>query len=146
MKLLSKLFLVVLIPVLTIFYSCSFQKKATKHKPTSCQTMEPVDTVPAKGDFYTLDSLSVSGNCLNVYITYDGGCGSVDATMYYTERIMESFPPKTVLYFKFTDNDACRSLIQKTFLFDLSPFSQKASSGGIWLKIAGTGKKVLYKK
>ncbi len=146
MKLLSKLTLTILIAALTIFYSCSSYKKTATEKSVNCQPMQLVDSVPAKGDFYTLDTLSIVNDCLNVSVTYDGGCGTADANLYYTDRIMESFPPKTVLFFIFTDNDACRSIIKKTFSFDLSPFSEKASTGGIWLKIAGTDKRVFYKR
>jgi hypothetical protein len=146
MKPLAKILFAMLLPVLTLMYSCLSHKKTVREKTGGCLPMQLIDSVPAKGDYYTLDSLAVSGDCLNVYVTYDGGCGTADAKLYYTNRVMESFPPKTVLYFCFADNDACRSMIQKSFSFDLTPFSQKASSGGIWLKIAGTGKKVLYKK
>jgi len=48
------------------------------------------------------------------------------------------------LHLALTDNDPCRSIVQKKLTFSLEPFKRFADRGGIYFKIAGTEKSVLY--
>jgi hypothetical protein len=77
-------------------------------------------------------------------VSYGGGCGEADFDLYLSNRIMESMPPKTLLYLTFNDQDPCRSIVKKKLKFSLKPLKKFADRGGIYLKIAGTEKSVLY--
>lgn len=94
-------------------------------------------------DHYGIDSLYIKDQCMEVVVNYSGGCGESEFKLYYTNRIMESMPPKTVLYLTFEDNDPCRSIVRKGLKFSLEPF-KRFDDGGIYFKIYGTDKSVLY--
>jgi hypothetical protein len=102
----------------------------------------PVDSL--RIDPYVIDSLKIIDDRLEIIVNYSGGCGEANFDLYRTNRILESMPPKTVLYLAFTDNDPCRSIETKRLIFDLEPFKRFADRGGIYLKISGTNKVAFY--
>jgi hypothetical protein len=134
--------------VLLFLFSCHAQKEFGRYqKPVaSCKPMlllaeeaNAIDTDP-----YQLDSLAVSADCLEVFVTYSGGCGGAEFELYYTNKVMYSMPPQTTLFMDFKDDDPCRSIVQDTLHFDLSEFKEMASSGGIWLRMKDSKKGILY--
>jgi len=137
--------------VLLFLFSCHVQKEATKQKnidsEVACNPMllltEEVNTKDS--DFFDLDSLAVTKNCLEVFVSYSGGCGEADFSLYHTNMVMHSMPPQTVLFLNFKDDDPCRSIVRDTLYFELSSFKEMASSGGIWLRLRDSDRRVLYK-
>ena len=127
---------------------CKTNKPAADGGQTqsACREMmmleKPLDSL--RFDHYTIDSIAIREQCLEIVVSYGGGCGDATFDLYLTNRVMESMPPKTVLYLTFTDNDACRSIVKKKLKFNLKPYKRFADRGGIYLKIAGTDKSVLY--
>ena len=103
---------------------------------------KPADSL--RIDFYEIDSLSIKDHCLEILVNYGGGCGGARFELYYTNQVLESMPPQIVLHLAFIDNDPCRSIVQKKLKFNLEPFKRFADRGGIYFKIAGTEKSVLY--
>ena len=93
-------------------------------------------------DPFDVDSMTIDGDCLNVFVHYGGGCGEANFELYYTQIVAQSMPPQTSLQLSFEDNDNCRSIVSRRLFFDLEPFSDYANNGGIYLLIAG--KRVLY--
>ena len=93
-----------------------------------------------------MHSFSVVGDVLEVFVSYGGGCGEADFEMYYTQRVMNSMPPQTVIYLGFTDSDPCRSIVTKKLTFSLEPFRIMAENGGIWLILGGSDLRQLYKR
>ncbi len=128
-----------------LFASCSTVKKSAKAKQIPCKEMQPLEAT-FKTDPFTLDSVWIDDNCLNLVVRYDGGCGTAECGLYHTNKILQSYPPKTALWIKFTDNDPCRSEVTKQFRFKLTPFENYALNGGILFTFTGTGKRVLFKK
>jgi len=135
---------------LFFLFSCHTQKGANKQNKKSEVACKPMliltDEVNSKeSDVFGLDSLAIASNCLEVFVSYGGGCGEAVFELYCTNKVMHSMPPQTVLFLDFKDEDPCRSIIPDTLYFDLLPFHELASSGGIWLKFRDSDKKVLYK-
>ncbi len=140
----------IFISVLLFLFSCHIHKESTKQNKKSkvaCKSMLLLtEEVNAKeSDLFDLDSLAISNNCLEVFVSYSGGCGEADFSLYHTNMVMHSMPPQTVLFLNFKDEDPCRAIIQDTLYFNLSNFDELASSGGIWLKLRDYDRRVLYK-
>lgn len=135
----------------TILYnSCSSSKKAAndKNKKDICESMtynsRPVNNIAT--DYYTVDSLFIVDNCLNIWASFSGGCGAFEFKLFYSDRVMESMPPKTSLLLQLTDNDPCRAIIQQKLHYNLSFFDEYLDKDGILLKLSGTDKSVSYSR
>ncbi len=141
-------FSILLLSTVLIVAACTTKKQTAKTNQlnTSCIEMvlleKPLDSL--RFDHYTIDSLTIKDQCLEILVNYGGGCGEANFELYLSDRIMESMPPKTVLYLTFEDKDPCRSIVQKKLQYSLKPLKKYADRGGIHLKIAGTEKSVLY--
>ena len=139
------------IAVVFIVFSSSHSKKvaATSNKELNiCVSMEllkkPVDSL--RMDPLQIDSLALNKNCLDVYVSYGGGCGEVRFNMFYTNIVLNSFPPQTTIYLEFEDNDHCRSIVNKKLTFNMEPFLENAKNGGIWIQIANEKEsRILYR-
>lgn len=139
--------------ILVLFFlatSCNTSKKVTTDHstdPEPCEaiifTKEAYNNIET--DYYTIDSLFIENNCLNIWVSYSGGCGDAEFTLLYNNRIMESFPPKTSLMLQFKDMDDCRAIVQQKLYYNLSFFDDYAKDSGISLRLTGIGKSVLYK-
>ncbi len=142
-------FLLLILLTTFLLTACSTKKQSAntnQPKTSDCKEMimleKPADS--HRIDFYDIDSLSIKDYCLEILVNYGGGCGEARFDLYYTNQVLESMPPQTVLHLAFEDNDPCRSIVQKKLTFSLEPFKRFADRGGIYFKIAGTEKSVLY--
>ncbi len=140
-----------LVLVIILYNSCSSSKKSAHNKDKTdevCEAMtynsKPVNNIAT--DYYTIDSLFIIDNCLNIWASFSGGCGAFEFKLLYNDRVMESMPPKTNLLLQLTDNDPCRAIVQQKLFFNLSFFDEYANQDGILLKLVGTDKSVLYKR
>lgn len=140
-----------LVFVIVLSSSCNATKKATKigdGLEDICESMtfnnRPVNKIST--DYYSIDTLFIIDNCLNIWVSFSGGCGAFEFKLFYSNKVMESMPPKTSLLLQLTDNDPCRAIIQQKLFFNLSFFDEYANKNGIMLKIAGTDFSVLYKR
>lgn len=135
---------------LAVFFlaACTTKKEIAKTDQNQivCSEMvlleKPLDSL--RFDHYSIDSLTIKDHCLEIMVSYGGGCGEANFDLYLSDRIMESMPPKTILYLTFEDNDPCRSIVKKKLKYSLKPLKKFADRGGIHLKIAGTERSVLY--
>jgi hypothetical protein len=131
----SNLITVVLLLTLFMIGCKSTRDKSRMHSKTdsACEDLllleSAVDSL--RIDPFTIDSAFISGNCLDVYVQYGGGCGEVDFQLYYTQVVAQSMPPQTVLYLECKDDDPCRSIVTRKLSFELGPFKKAASTGGI---------------
>ena len=141
--------LIYLLTVLTLF-ACHAQKETSRQQKTrataDCKTILPLneEANPGQSDPYQLDSLAVNNHCLEVFVSYSGGCGEAEFDLYATNKVMQSMPPQAVLLLNFKDEDPCRAIVRDTLYFDLSNFNELAKSGGIWLHLKDSDKRVLY--
>ncbi|MFK5856693.1 MAG: hypothetical protein QM503_11225 [Bacteroidota bacterium] len=144
-------YLIVIATLIIFLSSCNVSKKIEKQADTSadiCESMTynsmPVDKIAT--DYYSIDTIFIVDNCLNIWVSYSGGCGNSDFILYYTDRIKESMPPKTTLRLQLTDDDPCRAIVQQKLFYNLSYFEDYAEKNGILFKLAGSEKSILYKK
>ena len=118
-----------------------------KNEMSICVNMallgKPIDSI--RMDPIFIDSLLITINCLDAYVSYGGGCGETRFNMYYSNIVQNSFPPQTTIYLEFEDDDHCRSIVNKKFSFNLEPFENTAKNGGIWLQLANsTDARIFY--
>ncbi len=131
--------------------SCKSTKKVSKEPeiaPDICESIIFTDKQynNVKSDYYSVDTLFIDNNCLNIWVTYSGGCGDAKFKLIYNNKVLQSMPPKTNLFLQFTDNDNCRAEVQQKLYYNLSFFEEHAENGGISLRLSDIGKTVLYKK
>ena len=130
--------------------ACSNTKKTSdsnRTEPRNCLSMELLKTSPDSipMDPLNIDSLKIVKGCLDVYVSYGGGCGEVKFNLYYTNLVQNSFPPQTTLYLSFEDKDNCRAIETKKLSFDLQPFKKQAGNGGIYFNLKNNkGAKIFY--
>lgn len=143
--------LISLVVVITLNSTCISSKKATKIGDgieDICESMtyntRPVNNIST--DYYTIDTLFIIDNCLNIWVSYSGGCGDSDFKLFYSNRIMESMPPKSSLLLQLADNDPCRAIVQQKLFFNLSFFDEHAYNNGILLNLTGSEENILYKR
>ena len=150
-----KHFSLILIVLVVLLTSCKSKKEVASETqlgnmdvPENTEQLVllemPNDSI--QRDSFEVHSFSVVGDVLEVFVSYGGGCGEADFEMYYTQRVMNSMPPQTVIYLGFTDSDPCRSIVTKKLTFSLEPFRIMAENGGIWLILGGSDLRQLYKR
>jgi hypothetical protein len=135
--------------------ACKSQKETTRNvEPAVSDTTKNVQQMvllnqPQESiirDPFEVHSFSVVGDKLEIFVSYGGGCGSVKFDLYYTQKVLNSMPPQTVLYLGFKDDDPCRAIETQKLEFSLEPFAEAAETGGIWLILGGSELRQLYKK
>lgn len=139
-----------LIIVVLLLVSCGASKKTTKEdniKPEPCESITFTDKPYSEieSDYYSVDSLFIDNGCLNIWVTYSGGCGDAEFTFYYNDRVMQSSPPKTNFMLHLRDDDNCRAMVQQKLYYDLSFFNDYRENEGINLRMTGIGKSILFK-
>jgi hypothetical protein len=89
-----------------------------------------------------VDSLSMNGNLLSVFVAYGGGCQTHDFELFASGISDMSSPPEEKVYLKHISNsDKCRKLIFRELKFDVSALKRELPA----LKIALGDKSVVYK-
>ena len=131
--------------------SCNTSRKASQTKDNIvdiCESMtftdQPLGNIST--DYYLIDSLFITNDCLNLWVSYSGGCGDADFKLYYSDRVMTSMPPQTSLLLQLIDNDPCRAIVQQKLFFNLSFFEEDANKDGIMLNLSGSDNSVMYKR
>jgi len=107
--------------------SCKSKKNCDKSETVKVQPV-PVNAVVIDSSFVskesgiTVDSLTISGNTLNVYLKYGGGCAQHDIDLVWNKVAAKSLPPQLPLGFRHdTHGDACKKLVTEMRPFDLTP-------------------------
>jgi len=131
--------------------SCNTSKKIEQPQEANfefCESMTYNTTSVSNiaTDYYKVDTVFITNNCINIWVSYSGGCGDADFTLYFTDIIKESVPPKTNLRLQLLDNDPCRSIVQQKLYYNLNFFDSYAINDGIIFQLVGSDMSVLYKK
>ncbi len=141
----------IIIIALFILASCNSSKNTVQQANIiveECESMSynksPVGNISS--DYYQIDSLFIAHNCLNVWVSYSGGCGDVSFNLFYTDKLQKSTPAKTILRLQLTDNDPCKATVQQKLYYNISFFDEYANIDGITFELAGSNKSVEYKK
>jgi len=138
-------FLILLSLLLTLGCSNSRHVANTKKAVKACLPVQMVESYEGiDSDFFEVQEVFVNDNCLNVILTYGGGCGEVNYEVFYDNIVLQSYPPQLYLMLKFTDNDPCRAIETDTISIDLSRFESMARAGGLQIGLAGAPQQVTY--
>ena len=145
-----KQFLILIFISITLLLSCRSVKKTAATEDVTNDVCESMTYTVQQfsdidSDYYSLDSIFVVNNCLNIWVSYSGGCGDAEFSLYYTNKVMESIPPKSNLLLQLIDNDDCRAIVQQKLFYNLNFFEEYAKKDGITLRFAGIGESVFYK-
>lgn len=131
--------------------SCNTSKKvANKIDSTDnfCEAMTfnstTVDNIST--DYYSIDSLFIEKDCLNIWVSYSGGCGDSDFKLYFSNIVNQSAIPETRLLLQLIDNDPCKAIVQQKLYYNLSFFDEYKINNGILLELSGTNKSVMYSR
>ncbi len=146
-NILVSLFVCVLLTML-ISSACNIAKKVNvNNDPDICESMTYTNQQFSEitSDYYTLDSVFIVNNCLNIWVSYSGGCGDSDFKLFYTNKVIKSKIPKTNILLQLTDNDDCRAIVQQKLFYNLSFFEEYAEGEGITIQLSGIGKSVIFK-
>ncbi|MEO1518298.1 MAG: hypothetical protein AAFV95_24990 [Bacteroidota bacterium] len=102
---------------------------------------EQFDNGPS--DPFTIEDVSIDGDCLSIRANYSGGCGGVIFELFDSEGIGESDPITRQLRLSLDDNDPCEGALVLDLLFDLTPL-QVDNESSMSLSIDGWDKRQLY--
>ena len=132
-----------------LFISCGVSKRSGNKdipKNEDCDFINFTNKqyIDLESDYYTIDSLFIRNDCLNIWVSYSGGCGNSEFKLFYNDLLMNSMPPKANLLLQLNDDDNCRAIVQQKLYFNLSFFSEYTTNGGIVLQMAGTDASVIY--
>ena len=136
--------------IITILLTSCITSKKTEdtNNDTACESMtynsSPVNNIST--DYYQIDTVFINNDCLNIWVSYSGGCGDADFKLYYSDRVKQSYPPQASLRLQLIDNDPCRAIVQQKLFYNLSFFEDNAIEGGIIFNIVDYDKKIMYKK
>ncbi len=135
--------------ILIMLASCNASKNIDNQKNSNediCESMtyNTQSVVDISSDYYSVDTLFINNNCLNIWVSYGGGCGDANFTMYYTDVIDNLEQPSTSLRLQLFDDDDCRAVVQQKLYYNLSFFDEYAEKEGIIFNVVGYDKKILY--
>ena len=111
--------------VLSIVVAACHKKGMTKTADNSPKANEvKVDAtadMSATGGAYKLDSLSLKGDELSVFVNYSGGCKEHSFELISNGMYAKSLPPQLMLCLKHTSNDdMCKKLVMQELKFNIS--------------------------
>lgn len=120
-------------------FSVACHKKATKQtdettpkeeaKTAQEVKVDPAADMAATGSAYKLDSISLKGDVLSVYVNYSGGCKDHSFELVSNGMYAKSLPPQLSLCLKHTGNDdMCKKLVMQELKFDISKVRYKTGS------------------
>jgi hypothetical protein len=102
---------------------CKGKKNGTgESAQTALPTVIVDSTYKAGLSTITIDSSSISGNTLRLYVNYSGGCKKHDIDLIWTGIMAKSLPPQLPMALRHNSHgDACRQVVSEFREFDLSP-------------------------
>ncbi|MFC2130849.1 hypothetical protein ACFLSQ_05395 [Bacteroidota bacterium] len=97
----------------------------------------------APDDDFEFVNAEIKGNCLEITISYGGGCGEIELKLIDSEKIIETYPPQRDIRLSFKDEDYCKALIHKNISFDLT-LIRIIQTDRVLLNLTGWNDKLLY--
>lgn len=96
----------------------------------------------ATSDPFQWKAFRLNGTCLEVEISYGGGCEESPMQLIVSEDAGASDPPTLDAKLIFTDNDLCEALVTKSFYFDLETIREEGVDL-LWLNFIDLDEMVL---
>ncbi len=96
---------------------------------TSCTpiVIDQEKAASASSDPFDFKSVSVEGDCLQIEVSYGGGCDGADFELITGGEVMESYPPQMRIALLLDDQDDCKALVTKNLSYDISALRQQNS-------------------
>jgi hypothetical protein len=138
-------------PILALFVlliaSCS-DEKSTEPTHTACGESVYIveDTSGLDRHIFGLGGAEQSETCLNLWLSYGGGCGEVQFKLYcFGEYVLNDTAHKQI-FISLKDDDPCESFISKSFNFDISELNKTTESRYYYLNFVNAADSLLIDK
>jgi hypothetical protein len=133
----------------SLFVACKCHKKIVSQDKINKEEMiiiGKLDTISDSSDVIKVEDAKIVGNKLEIKVSYGGGCENHSFELIGSPNISKSLPPiRSIQLIHRANKDACKALIIKDLLFDISAFTYKKESGStIYLQLDGWDQKLLY--
>jgi len=103
-----------------------------------------IDYTSASTDPFTVNNLTIHGNCLNVNFSSSGCSGdSWEVHLVDAGSVFESKPPQRNIKFFLKNEEMCEAYITKEISFDISSLQVKGSES-VLLNLVNTTDEILY--
>ncbi|SFT50855.1 hypothetical protein SAMN05216474_0964 [Lishizhenia tianjinensis] len=134
------LFLVMSIALL----ACGNAKKSASEKMSTPKAI--LGEIDQNAPTAQINSVRIEGNLMFLEVSYSGGCEEQAFTLIGSNMIMKSLPPKRGIRLqRDPKGDACRELVSKSLVFDISNLAYKQEAGSeIVLLLDGYKEEVKY--
>lgn len=119
------------------FYGCKSSKLDNTASNEACEAI----TMGEAGESSPLTKLTarVDGNCLEMEVTYGGGCKAHEFDLVWSGAFAESLPPQATLFLVHRNNDdPCRAIRSEKVKFNLEKLQDK-KTGQVGLNIVSNG-------
>lgn len=127
---------------LLLFGACTNDDKV----PTVCNDYVIVNSTlfnTAPNDYFTINNLSIEGDCLKINFGASGCDGSSwKIKLIDSGQILESYPPQRIVKFSLYNKEACDAFFTREISFDISKL--QVEGGKVYLNIADTEHQILY--
>ncbi len=132
-----------------LFVACKCHKKIVSQDKINKEEMiiiGKLDTISDSSDAIKFEDVKLNGNTLEIKVSYGGGCENHTFELIGSPNISKSLPPiRSIQLIHRANKDACKALIIKDLMFDVSSFTYKKESGStIYLQLDGWDQKLLY--
>jgi hypothetical protein len=133
----------------SLFVACKCHKKIVSQNKINKEEMiiiGKLDTISDSSDAIKFEDVKLNGNTLEIKVSYGGGCENHTFELIGSPNISKSLPPiRSIQLIHRANKDACKALIIKDLMFDVSSFTYKKESGStIYLQLDGWDQKLLY--
>jgi len=129
-----------------LVFACNPSKHTTIDPPKNTGNCQQITNKPdfrdIRKDPYQLLSTNLVGDCLELKVTYSGGCEGARFELFY-KQATDLREPSVHVLLGFTDEDHCRSIVEKSLLFDLTPIQHK-NQNKVQLILDGQAEPILY--
>lgn len=114
--------------LVTACHNKSMTQSADTTPKTNEVKIDPATDMSATGAAYRLDSLSLNGDVLSVFVNYSGGCKEHTFELISNGMYAKSMPPQISLCLKHTNNeDMCKKLVVQELKFNISKIKYERS-------------------
>lgn len=126
--------------------SVSESTKTTMADTIPSIQVDPEFTPPRENDLFTINKVWMEGDQLVINVSYSGGCEDHDFSLHSNGMYMKSMPPKlNILLVHNANGDACRSLLERTYRFDMAAAKYPNDQyGKLMLRLDGWKEEIVY--
>jgi len=136
--------------ILILSISCKSSREAkTKNHQVNIMNSEKkaeLGDINQVSDSISILSAAITGNTINLEVSYSGGCQPHKFLLIGSPMIAKSLPPiRSVVLVHQANNDMCKKQIIETLSFDIREFAYTQNESEILLSIKGYDNRILYR-